>query len=136
MASHQSVVLGECLAYSYMCVSHTTCKSLWNHKLTQYHVYSTDTPAGPDDRISSLVGPHQFTTGDNHLVSITVSRGDYHSLMKRLVTELEAAGAHVANSNQKEMITKYVSSFSTGSVVDHEDASRYWIKDKGPVVET
>ena len=93
---------------------------------------STDTPAGPDDRISSLVGPHQFTTSDNHLVSITVSRGDYHSLMKRLVTELEAAGAHVANSNQKEMIAKYVSSFSTGSVVDHEDASRYWIKDKGP----
>ena len=56
--------------------------------------------------------------------------------MKRLVTELEAAGAHVANSNQREMITKYVSSFSTGSVVDHEDASRYWIKDKGPVIET
>ena len=99
-------------------------------------VHSTDTPAGPNDRISSLLGSHQFTTSDNHLVSITVSRGDYHSLMKRLVTELEAAGSHVANSNQKEMIAKYVSSFSTGSVVDHEDASRYWIKDKGPVVET
>ena len=104
--------------------------------LSTVYAHSTDTSAGPDDRISSLLGPHQFTTSDNHLVSITVSRGDYHSLMKRLVTELEAAGSHVANSNQNEMIAKYVSSFSTGSVVDHEDASRYWIKDKGPVVET
>ena len=43
--------------------------------------------------------------------------------MKLLVSGLEAAGAHVANSNQEEMVTKYVSSFSTGSVVDHEDAS-------------
>ena len=90
---------------------------------------STGAPAGPDDRISSLVGSHQFTTSDNHLVSVTVSRGDYHSLMKQLVSGLEAAGAHIANSNQE-----YVSSFSTGSVVDHEDASRYWIKDKVPAI--
>ena len=84
---------------------------------------STGAPASPDDRISSLVG-------SNHLVSVTVSRGDYHLLMKQLVSGLEAAGAHIANSNQE-----YVSSFTTGSVVDHEDASRYWIKDKMPIVE-
>ena len=45
---------------------------------------STGAPAGPDDRISSLVGSHQFTTSDNHLVSVTVSRGDYHLLMKKI----------------------------------------------------
>ena len=56
--------------------------------------------------------------------------------MKRMTDELEAAAHHVANSNQKDMIDRYVSSFSKGSVSDHEDASRYWIKDKGPVVET
>ena len=64
---------------------------------------STGAPAGPDDRISPLVGSHQFTTSDNHLVSVTVSRGDYHSLMKQLVSGLEAAGAHIANSNQEYM---------------------------------
>uniref|UniRef100_A0A1X7UQ62 Dipeptidyl peptidase III n=1 Tax=Amphimedon queenslandica TaxID=400682 RepID=A0A1X7UQ62_AMPQE len=65
-----------------------------------------------------------------------ISRGDYHTLMKRMTDELEAAAHHVANRNQKDMIDRYVSSFSRGSVPDHEDASRYWIKDKGPVVET
>ena len=56
--------------------------------------------------------------------------------MKRMTGELEAAAHHAANSNQKDMIDRYMSSFSRGSVPDHEDASRYWIKDKGPVVET
>ncbi|XP_019853078.1 PREDICTED: dipeptidyl peptidase 3-like [Amphimedon queenslandica] len=56
--------------------------------------------------------------------------------MKRMSDELEAAAHHVANRKQKDMIDRYVSSFSRGSVPDHEDASRYWIKDKGPVVET
>ena len=97
----------------------------------------SDTPPSPNDKVSSLLGLHQFPSPrTSSSVSIKISRGDYHALMKRMTGELEAAAHHAANSNQKDMIDRYVSSFSRGSVPDHEDASRYWIKDKGPVVET
>ncbi len=34
------------------------------------------------------------------------------------------------------MLTKYLDHFRGGSIDDHKDAQRHWIKDIGPVVET
>ena len=34
------------------------------------------------------------------------------------------------------MLNDYVHSFKTGSVDDHKQGSRHWIKNKGPIVET
>lgn len=56
--------------------------------------------------------------------------GDFAPLMQRVVNELQEALAHVANDNQKHMLEKYIESFSSGSVQDHVEGSRHWIKDK------
>lgn len=42
---------------------------------------------------------------------------------------------HASNAHEKAMLESYIKSFRTGSVDDHKEGSRHWIRDKGPIVE-
>ena len=64
-----------------------------------------------------------------------VKKGDYAPLMKRINFYLEKSLEFVSNDNEKLMIENYIESFKTGSLEKHKDGSRYWIKNKGPIVE-
>ncbi|TRY54148.1 hypothetical protein DNTS_034831 [Danionella cerebrum] len=65
-----------------------------------------------------------------------VKRGDYSFLMEKVCQNLEKAKAHAANENQERMLAEYIRSFTYGLVDAHKEGSRFWIKDKGPIVES
>uniref|UniRef100_A0A8C9X434 Dipeptidyl peptidase 3 n=1 Tax=Sander lucioperca TaxID=283035 RepID=A0A8C9X434_SANLU len=65
-----------------------------------------------------------------------VKRGDYAPLMEKVSYYLQQAQAYAANENQRKMLDEYTRSFTFGSVEAHKEGSRYWIKDKGPIVES
>lgn len=83
-----------------------------------------------DDPALACLGVNQYKEFE-----INVTRGDYSHLMKRVVTNLEKAKEFASNENEQKMLENYAKSFQTGSINAHKDGSRFWVKDKGPIVE-
>ncbi|KAG6909722.1 hypothetical protein DXG01_015924 [Tephrocybe rancida] len=97
---------------------------------------------GPDD-FTLLVSSANTQPPASHIVdhgsskaSLKVEYGDFSGPLQAVVDALQEAKTFTANENQTAMIEGYIKSFQTGSIQDHKDASKHWVKDVGPVVES
>lgn len=62
--------------------------------------------------------------------------GDYTKEMGIIAEALQNAKKYASNQTEASMMEEYVKSFRTGSLEAYKESQRYWIKDKGPEVET
>jgi dipeptidyl-peptidase III len=62
--------------------------------------------------------------------------GDYSKELGIIDGYHKKAAENSANDNQKNMQLAYAKSFQNGSLEAFKDSQRYWIRDKGPMVES
>lgn len=67
---------------------------------------------------------------------LKLTRGDYSPILREVNHHLNDAKAFVANETERQMLEEYIRSFRSGDLKAHKEGSRFWIKNKGPVVET
>ncbi|MAG56679.1 MAG: hypothetical protein CMJ83_10350 [Planctomycetes bacterium] len=68
--------------------------------------------------------------------AILIQYGDFKDVLTKVNEAFEMAYHYAANDDQRKMIREYIAHFRSGSIDQHKDAMRAWVKDKGPVVET
>ncbi|KAL5352276.1 hypothetical protein ACLOAV_002223 [Pseudogymnoascus australis] len=79
-----------------------------------------------------------FTVKDGLLKGKTIKLvyGDHAKEMAAIAGFHAKAAEEAENENQKKMQLAYVKSFETGSLLAFKDSQRFWIRDKGPMVES
>ncbi|OBT90313.1 hypothetical protein VE02_03317 [Pseudogymnoascus sp. 03VT05] len=68
--------------------------------------------------------------------TIKLVYGDHEKEMAAIAGWHAKAAEEAENENQKLMQLAYVKSFETGSLLAFKDSQRFWIRDKGPMVES
>ncbi|KFY35503.1 hypothetical protein V494_05841 [Pseudogymnoascus sp. VKM F-4513 (FW-928)] len=68
--------------------------------------------------------------------TIKLVYGDHAKEMAAIAGFHAKAAEEAENENQKNMQLAYVKSFETGSLLAFKDSQRFWIRDKGPMVES
>ena len=67
---------------------------------------------------------------------LKLAYGDYSNIMKLIASYHKRAAENAENDNQKNMQFAYAKSFEEGSLEAFKNSQRFWIRDKGPMVES
>jgi dipeptidyl-peptidase-3 len=93
------------------------------------HVPSSGGDIGKETAFPISEGPLAGST-------IKLVYGDYAKEMAAITSYINKAAENADNETQVKMHTAYAKSFETGSLEAFKDSQRFWIQDKGPMVES
>lgn len=79
----------------------------------------------------------EFKVEDGVLAGATIKLqyGDYSKEMKEIAKCMRGAAENAENETQKQMHLAYAESFETGSLSAFKESQKFWVQDKGPMVE-
>ncbi|KAK6954408.1 hypothetical protein Daesc_004375 [Daldinia eschscholtzii] len=79
-----------------------------------------------------------FKIEDGTLAGKTVNLvyGDYSEELAAVTASAKGAAENADNEIQRKMYNAYAKSFEEGSLLAFKDSQRFWIRDKGPMVES
>lgn len=94
----------------------------------------TEIPAGGGDIGTETVFHIQDGTAKGSKLKLVY--GDHSDALTKIAEYHKKAAKVAANENQKNMQSAYAKSFEEGSLLAFKDSQRFWIRDKGPMVES
>jgi dipeptidyl-peptidase-3 len=84
---------------------------------------------------SAIILPmERYQMNDDQIIEVTF--GDFATEMGLIVSELEQCLNYCDNENQQKMMEHYINSFKYGSIDEHKESQRWWVKDVSPSVES
>ncbi|KAK7952475.1 peptidase family M49 [Apiospora aurea] len=80
----------------------------------------------------------EFQVSDGPLAGKTIKLvyGDHSKEMSAITHSIKKAAENGSNQTQRDMYNAYAKSFKDGSLLSFKDSQRFWIRDKGPAVES
>ncbi|KAG0147653.1 hypothetical protein CROQUDRAFT_655859 [Cronartium quercuum f. sp. fusiforme G11] len=68
--------------------------------------------------------------------TVYLQAADFSGPLSQVCAALQEARKYCGTTLREKMLDEYLKCFKTGNMNSHKEASRYWVKDVGPVVET
>lgn len=91
---------------------------------------------GGDLKSTQSEWPVEDADGPLKGATIRIVYGDYAPEMTVIADNMAKAAENADNDTQKSMYLAYERSFRDGSLLAFKDSQRFWIRDKGPMVES
>ncbi|EAS33177.3 dipeptidyl peptidase III [Coccidioides immitis RS] len=134
ITKEEITLVGDFLEKKKLLLENTRLRKTKNGDFELLIASAQKNPAGNDRDVGDING--WSLEGKLQGKQLTLVYGDYSEQMARISENARQACLNAANEIQKNMYDEYVKSFETGSLEAYKESQRYWIKDKGPMVES
>ncbi|KAI1928133.1 hypothetical protein LOZ58_004988 [Ophidiomyces ophidiicola] len=134
ITKEEITLVGDFLEKKKLLLENTRLRKTKNGDFELLIASAQKNPAGRDRDVGDING--WPLDGKLEGKQLTLVYGDYADLLEKITKSCMQAGLNPANDIQKNMYEQYAKSFSTGSLEAYKESQRFWIRDKGPMVES
>lgn len=134
ITKEEITLIGDFLEQKKLLLENTRLKKTSNGDFELLIASAQKSPSGSDRDVGNVNGWDLEGKLDGKKLRLVY--GDHAEQMAKISEQMKQAGLNSANETQQNMHSEYVKSFQTGSLEAFKQSQRYWIQDKGPMVES